>query len=324
MTAASLSIKDPTAAIFRRQGGANMLIVGQREDLGTSLLAMSMVSLAAGLDPHPGGALGRPGRFVLLEPAIADEKPDMLLEKLTTHLPHEVEVVGRLAVAAGVAQLAAEVKRRLDEQVLDGEAVFLVVRDLARFRELRRGEGDFGFSFGGDKQAGPAENFMTILRDGPPVGIHTLIWCDSLTNLQRTFERNAIKEFELRVLFQMSSSDSSQLVDSPLAAKLGPQRALFIHEETGTLEKFRPYAFPAPEWLDQVAARMGARPLGDAQARPAPAAVSPAPPAAATAGAAPAAEPGESFSFGGGFGDFDFTKMLDDEPGGDAPPPQAG
>jgi S-DNA-T family DNA segregation ATPase FtsK/SpoIIIE len=320
----AIAIKDPTAAIFRRQGGANMLIVGQREDLGTSLLAMSMVSLAAGLDPHPGGALGRPGRFVLLEPAIADEKPDILLEKLTAHLPHEVEVVGRLAVAAGVAQLAAEVKRRLDEQVLDGEAVFLVVRDLARFRELRRGEGDFGFSFGGDKQAGPAENFMTILRDGPPVGIHTLIWCDSLTNLQRTFERNAIKEFELRVLFQMSSSDSSQLVDSPLAAKLGPQRALFIHEETGTLEKFRPYAFPAPEWLDQVAARMGARPQGDARARPAPAAVSPAPPAAATAGAAPAAEPGESFSFGGGFGDFDFTKMLDDEPGGDVPPPTAG
>jgi S-DNA-T family DNA segregation ATPase FtsK/SpoIIIE len=317
----AIAIKDPTAAIFRRQGGANMLIVGQREDLGTSLLAMSMVSLAAGLDPHPGGTLGRPGRFVLLEPAIAAEKPDILLEKLAGHLPHEVEVVGRLAVAAGVGQLAAEVRRRLDEQVLDGEAVFLVVRDLARFRELRRGDGDFGFSFGGDKQAGPAENFMTILRDGPTVGIHALIWCDSLTNLQRTFERNAIKEFELRVLFQMSSSDSSQLVDSPLAAKLGPQRALFIHEETGTLEKFRPYAFPSAEWLGAVAVRMKERPQGDPVARPA----ASAPPSAAAAGASAAtAEPGASVSFGGGFGDFDFTKMLDDKPGGDAPSDDAG
>jgi S-DNA-T family DNA segregation ATPase FtsK/SpoIIIE len=279
-------------------------------------LAMSMVSLAAGLDPHPGGALGRPGRFVLLEPAIADEKPDILLEKLGGQLPHEVDVVGRLAVPAGVEQLAAEVKRRLDEQVLDGESVFLVVRDLARFRELSRSEGDFGFSFGGDKQAGPAENFMTILRDGPTVGIHTLIWCDSLTNLQRTFERNAIKEFELRVLFQMSSSDSSQLVDSPLAAKLGPQRALFIHEETGTLEKFRPYAFPTPEWLDAVTARMTSRPQGDPSARRAPAA--PRPQAAAPAADA-AADAGEGFNFGGGFGDFDFTKMLDDTPAGEAP-----
>ena len=68
----AIAIKDPTAAIFRRQGGANMLIAGQREDLGTSLLAMSIVSLAAEHDPHPGGGLGRAARFVLLEPAIAE------------------------------------------------------------------------------------------------------------------------------------------------------------------------------------------------------------------------------------------------------------
>jgi len=319
----AIAIKDPTGAIFRRQGGANMLIVGQREDLGTSLLAMSMVSLAAGLDPHPGGGLGRPGRFVLLEPAIAEEKPDIMLERLARHLPHEVEVVGRLATGDACERLATEVKRRLDEQVLDGEVVFLVVRDLARFRELRKTEGDFGFSFGGgDKKAGPAENFMTILRDGPAVGIHTIIWCDSLTNLQRTFERNAIKEFELRVLFQMSSSDSSQLVDSPLAAKLGPQRALFIHEETGTLEKFRPYAFPSPEWLTDVTACMRARPQGDPAARPV--AAAPAEPAASASTDTAASAPGGSddfsgeFNFGGGFGDFDFTKMLDDMPGGGA------
>ena len=63
------------------------------------------------------------------------------------------------------------------------------------------------------------------------------------------------------MLFQMSGSDSSQLVDSPAAVKLGPQRALFIHEETGTLEKFRPYAFPGGEWLAGVSAAMKARPL---------------------------------------------------------------
>ena len=326
----AIAIKDPTAAIFRRQGGANLLVVGQREDLGTSLLAMSMVSLAAGLDPHPGGGLGRPGRFVLFEPAIAEEKPDIMLEKLGAHLPHEVEVVGRLAVGEACGRLAAEVKRRLDEQVLDGEVVFVIVRDLARFRELRKGDGDFGFSFGGgEKQAGPAENFMTVLRDGPTVGIHTLIWCDSLTNLQRTFDRNVLREFELRVLFQMSSSDSSQLVDSPLAAKLGPQRALFIHEETGTLEKFRPYAFPTPEWLDDIGGRMRARPQGDpalrqvAREATGPATTGPATGATATNGADGGPTTGSGaggtgeFDFGGGFGDFNFAKMLDDMPGGD-------
>ncbi|NDC64291.1 MAG: cell division protein FtsK, partial [Planctomycetia bacterium] len=297
----AIAIKDPTAAIFRRQAGANMLVIGQREDLGSALLGMSLVTLAAGHDPHPGGALARPGRFVLFEPAIADEKPDLLLRQLAPHLPHEVERVGRLATAQAVERLAAEVKRRLEDQVLDGESVFVIVRDLARYRELRKNEGDFGFSFGGgDKQATPAENFMTVLRDGPAVGIHSIIWCDSLTNLQRTFERNTLKEFELRVLFQMSGSDSSQLVDSPLASKLGPQRALFIHEETGTLEKFRPYAFPSSEWLSGVSTALRARPQGTPVPRPDARDDRPADKAGITAGL--------------GSDEFNFTKFLDDDP----------
>jgi len=315
----AIAIKDPTAAIFRRQGGANLLIVGQREDLGVSLLAMSMVSLAAAHDPHPAGALGRAARFVVFEPAIAEEKPDILLSNLAPSLPHETELVGRLGVGEAVQRLADEVRRRIDEQVLDGEAVYVIIRDLARYRELRRNEGDFGYSFGSDQQATPAQNLVTLLKDGPPVGIHVLIWCDSLTNLQRTFERGTLKEFELRVLFQMSGSDSSQLVDSPAAVKLGPQRALFIHEETGTLEKFRPYAFPAGEWLTGMSAAMKARPQGTAVERPVAA------PAASPVAAKPQAAPGDDFGFtgklGGGFGadEFNFAKFLDDPATEDGP-----
>ncbi len=310
----AIAIKDPTAAIFRRQAGANLLIVGQREDLGTSLLALSIVSLAAEHDPHPGGGLGKAARFVVLEPAIAEEKPDLMLANLAMHLPHEMELAGRLGVTEAMAALAAEVKRRLDEQVLDGESVYLVIRDLGRFRELRKSEGDFGFGgFGGEeKKASPADNLLSVLRDGPTVGIHVICWCDSLMNLQRTFDRSAIKEFELRVLFQMSSNDSSTLIDSPAAGKLGPQRGLFVHEETGTVEKFRPYSFPSPEWLTTIAAQMRARPQGTPVDRPRP---------AAAASAPPTDEKKSGFSFGGG-GDFNFTKLLDD--GLDEPPAAGG
>ena len=317
----AIAIKDPTTAIFRRQGGANLLVVGQREDLAVSLLAMAIVGLASANDPFPGGKLGRAARFVLFEPGVADEKPDLLLSQLSRSLPHEFDVVSRLGVGDAIAGLAAEVKRRLDDQVLDGEAVYVVIRDLARFRELRKADGDFGFSFGGgDKKAGPAENFNTLLRDGPTVGVHTLLWCDSLTNLMRTFERGALKEFELRVLFQMSAADSSQLIDSPTANKLGPQRALFIHEETGTLEKFRPYAFPNQEWLGSISEKLRARPQGTPVARPQ------SDQSAAAAGTASAkSEPeseGFNFGFGQGDGDFNFTKFLDDPPEEKPAPPE--
>ena len=320
----AIAIKDPTAAIFRRQGGANLLIIGQREDLGVSLLAVSMVSLAAAHDPHPGGALGRAARFVVFEPAIAEEKPDILLANLAPSLPHDTEMVGRLGVGDAIQRLANEVRRRIDEQVLDGEAVYVVIRDLARFRELRRNEADFGYSsLGGEQNATPAQNLVTLLKDGPPVGVHVLIWCDSLTNLQRTFERGTLKEFELRVLFQMSGSDSSQLVDSPAAVKLGPQRALFIHEETGTLEKFRPYAFPGGEWLAGVSAAMKARAQGTPVERQAAASSTTATPAKTTP---PRAAPGDDAGFtgklGGGFGDdeFNFAKFLDEPPADEAKP----
>jgi hypothetical protein len=226
-------------------------------------------------------------------------------------------------VGDAVQRLADEVRRRIDEQVLDGEAVYVIIRDLARFRELRRNESDFGYSsFGGEQKATPAQNLVSLLKDGPPVGVHVLIWCDSLTNLQRTFERGTLKEFELRVLFQMSGADSSQLVDSPAAVKLGPQRALFIHEETGTLEKFRPYAFPTAAWLSGIATAMRARPQGTPGERP-PAAPSPAAPEQAAAA-------GDDFGFtgkiGGGFGadEFNFAKLLDDPPRESSPPGEAG
>ena len=305
----AIAIKDPTAATFRRQGGANLLIVGQREDLACSILTMSVVSLAAANDPHPGGGLGRAARFVVFEPAIAEEHPETMVARLTEFLPHEIETVGRLGVADAFAELAAEVQRRLDEQVLDAESVFVVIRDLGRFREVRRDDSDFGFSLSGDKQAGPAQHLVTILKDGPTVGIHAIIWCDSLTNLQRTFERGTLKEFELRVLFQMSGTDSSQLVETPAAGRLGQQRALFVHEETGTLEKFRPYQFPNDQWLTKVAADMRARPQGTPTERVRPTSTASAPPPAN-------ADDSDGFSLKHSFGadEFNFAKMLDDPP----------
>ncbi len=65
----------------------------------------------------------------------------------------------------------------------------------------------------------------------------------------RAIERSALREFDLRVLFQMNANDSSQMVDGPAATKLGRNFALFSHEETGQSEKFRPYSWPDIDWL---------------------------------------------------------------------------
>ena len=61
----------------------------------------------------------------------------------------------------------------------------------------------------------------------------------------------------MRVVFQMSAADSTQLVDTPLASKLGVRRAYYHNEEEGVLEKFRPYALPAESWPSAFADQPG-------------------------------------------------------------------
>ena len=47
----AVAIKDPTAAVFLRQNGSNLLIVGHREEAALGVMASCFVSLAAQLVP---------------------------------------------------------------------------------------------------------------------------------------------------------------------------------------------------------------------------------------------------------------------------------
>jgi hypothetical protein len=107
------------------------------------------------------------------------------------------------------------------------------------------------------KKANPSKLFADILREGPGLGIHFLTWVDTVASIERTLDRTAVREFDNRVLFQMSANDSSTLIDSPAANKLGAIRALSYSEEQGFMEKFRPYALPDTVWRQRVAAMLG-------------------------------------------------------------------
>ena len=50
----------------------------------------------------------------------------------------------------------------------------------------------------------------------------------------------------------MSAEDSSTLLDSPAASKVGPNRAYLYSEDEGRLEKFRPYGLPPAVWLASI------------------------------------------------------------------------
>jgi hypothetical protein len=163
-----------------------------------------------------------------------------------------IEVAGPRDTPRIIAQLAAELARRDAAGEEDAPPIYLVIFNGGRFRDLRRNEDDFGFSMDRDKPPAPDKQWAEILRNGPMWGIHTLLWCDSYNNVSRLVDRMALREFEMRVAFQMSAADSSSLLDTPAATKLRQHRGLFASEDLGTLEKFRPYGIPTAAWLDEV------------------------------------------------------------------------
>lgn len=243
----AIAIKDPTAAVFRKQSGNNLLIVGQREEAALAMIATSLYSLAA--QHAPGSAT-----FYVLDGSPQDAPTAGYLERACALLPHGVRFVSWRDVPTAIN----EIHERLAADHAAG-SVFLLIYGLQRFRMLRQEE-DYGFSSsGGDAGDAPRSDkqFGSILREGPNHGIHTITWCDTVNNLNRALDRQALKEFEIRVLFQMGATDSSNLIDSPLASKLGMHRAFFFSEEQGHMEKFRPYALPEEVWLTDAAKRIG-------------------------------------------------------------------
>ncbi len=246
-----VAIKEPTGVPFRRQSGANLLVIGQQEEQATAVVATALLSLAAA---RPGSA-----KFYLLDGTPADAPTAGYFEKVTAALPVETKVVDYRSVEETLAELHAEMLDRQGGEVeAETPSLFLVVYGLQRYRVLRKKEDEFSFSSAGDedeeKAIAPDKAFAELLREGPPLGIHVIAWSDTATALDRTLGRAEMREFDGRILFQMSSADSSNLIDSPLANKLGFFRALYFSEEQGVLEKFRPYALPDASFLERVAA----------------------------------------------------------------------
>jgi DNA segregation ATPase FtsK/SpoIIIE, S-DNA-T family len=240
------SIKGPTDVRFQRQSGSHLLVVGQSAERSLSLLVISIISLAA---QYPAGQAG----FVILDPHEHGEGGGVF-ERLAALLPHSVKIGSSAMAAPLLAELAADLDARGPSSGREAPEIFLIVHDLQRFKPLRPDD-EFRFSLDDDTSlASPSKVFADLLGEGGPVGMHVMASIDTWNNVSRWIPRKLLAEFEMRVLFQMSANDSSNLIDSPAATTLGLHRALFHNEHFGTLETFRPYAMPDGEWLEEVEA----------------------------------------------------------------------
>lgn len=235
-----VEIKSPTAAVVERYPRSNLLIVGGNEEQAYGLLLAALLSLAAQYTPEE------------VRLAVTDfARPETVGYGLWSGLglPHPLEVAGPRQAGALLTQLLALLDQRLSGEAAPTE-VFLLIPGLQRWRELRSTDAY------GTQQSEPAKGLTRLAEEGPEVGIHLLAWADSLATAERVFKRGGLAHFDLRVALQMNDKESTDLLGSPIAARLGENRALFRHEdwESGRMEKFKPYALPDDETLARLVA----------------------------------------------------------------------
>ena len=181
-----------------------------------------------------------------------------LLSRLAAALPGGVELPSAREIPKVLEGLEAEIAARREAGGQPGSLVCLMVFGLQRFPALRHEE-DFGLSSGGEDGPSAGERFASILRDGPEQGVHSVVWCDTLNSANRALSRKTLREFDLRVLFQMSAADSSELIDSAAAGNLGLHNAILSSQSESSQEKFRPYSVPDAACIEELGRAIAAR-----------------------------------------------------------------
>lgn len=230
----AVAIAPPVSAALRKRSGANLIVVGPQPEPALGMLVASAV--AAGSTP---GA-----RTIVLDPTPEDDALHARVPDAITASGINAETATHLDTDRVIAELNDIVTHRQSSS--GGPPVLLVLAGLHRLRSLRKSD-DYSFSLDDDAGASPDKQLVNILREGPAVGVWTLAWCDTLTNLERAMERSTIREFGLRALMQMGASDSAALIDSSVASNLGVNRAILADDEAGTIVKFRPIDLPSPD-----------------------------------------------------------------------------
>lgn len=231
----SVSIDPAVCFPFTQQTGRNVLLVGSRDEQA----APTLLSLVASFSREARGEC----QLFTIQGSKPTDRYALQLTSRFDALSGVHEQVDSRAAETLIDRLHQQLQTRIDEaeSTVEPHPVLLVLLGLGRLRSLRN-EDDFGLGSFGESQLTAAQKLEELLRDGPSQRMHVVIWADSYSIVSRWLSRAAMREIEIRLLMQMSASDSTNLIDAIDASRLGPHVMLLLDEATGDSCKFRPFA----------------------------------------------------------------------------------
>ncbi|MBB1073730.1 hypothetical protein HUU62_04810 [Rhodoferax sp. 4810] len=251
-----VSLDAPVFYKLAPQPGRNLIVVGSDEKRSADVILSSLTSLAVQLPP-------RDLEIKIIDLTTADAEWADFPESFRDAFPHRIEVGGKHDLRRVLTELAslvetrrAEQDRTSDNRMFSGLRIIFALVGLHRVRELRgRSE---PVSIFAAKDSGKAvekdlnELVKQISADGPEVGVHTMLWVDSLASFEKVLGRSGLDEFAVRVCGPLSERESHALLDNTLASRIDkPNRMILFDDDlVGVYTPFRPYAVPSEDFFE--------------------------------------------------------------------------
>lgn len=226
-----IAIDDDVRAVLKRQGGGNMLVVGNDEDVAVRIIFSAITSLLK-------QSISKDSVFYFFNFFDSDTEHFTKLNVLFNSFRNKfkVEVVEEKNIKTTLESIKQELDSRQTSSASNFPNIFITVASIQRGRIFRKDSYNM---------TDEAKLLATIIKDGTNKGIHSIIQVDSMDSFGgKIFEDKLLPDFSQRVATQMNSDNSRKILGNEKAMKLGNNRAYYFWDSENKLIKFKPYELP--------------------------------------------------------------------------------
>lgn len=231
----SISIHETdVCAILRKESANNILILGGESHVAQRIAYYATISAST-------AHTDQSATFVTLNFMRREDTLNEELQSVFESLPFSSQIVSK---TAEIIESLTAIKEEIDERRKDEERpqdhIYLSIYAFQLARMFDKG------GRRGDDVSESGVLLDYILKNGPAVGVFTIMQCDNLDNLSRI--GNPLSSFTYRIALQMTENDSNKIVGSSIASKLfvfnrpsSVYRAYFRDNNRNINIKFKPY-----------------------------------------------------------------------------------
>lgn len=261
-----LSMSSDLNLLFGRNPGSNLLVLGENDEKARSIFTFSLLSLCINYYvKHSGTKPNQPFIYLLNSKPLEDPVLVDNIEFISNNLPSYIKYIScgdEVKIKDSLSTLFEQIINKNNTgSTSDIEQYFFVFgyqrsEELkSNYKQVSEDEIDKIFSLinidsNSDVEYSSREKFYALIKDGSSLGIHTVLWQDSFTALERD-DANLMSYFNLRIAFDMKKEDFSRAVSENDTENLSSNDAIYYNKARDN-QKFRLYQTSDEEWLYSI------------------------------------------------------------------------